>query len=88
VRSHGDAEKPQEIKEERKTALTCDVEEDDARILPYFVGGSAPVEGVGLGSLDLQRARDLLGKHILILFVIGSEDSHGESWQYNAWVNN
>lgn len=40
--------------------LTRHVEEDDVGILADFVGRLAPVEGVGLGFLNLQGAHDFL----------------------------
>lgn len=45
---------------ESGAGLTRHVEEDDAGILAYFVGGRAPVEAVGLHFLNLQGAHDSL----------------------------
>ena len=49
--------------QESGAGLTRHVEEDDAWILADFVGHRAPVEGVGLGFLNLQGAHDFLEKN-------------------------
>lgn len=48
----------------QKWRLTCNMEEDDARIFSYFVGRQASVERMSLSFLNLQRAHDFLRKCI------------------------
>lgn len=47
----------------RTQALTCDVENDDARVFSNLVGSHASVEGVSFSFLNLQRACNFLKTH-------------------------